>query len=292
VGYAYGDKALRWGVRVADLIDDATWKERISENLERHRLRLESEGDLAQMKREAIDRLTPARDTLRALAVDGPAWLWERLSAGKRVLAEGAQGVMLDIDHGTYPFLTSSNTTTGAVCTGLGIGPSSIGQIWGVTKAYATRVGEGPFPTELHGALGEQLRTSGGEFGATTGRPRRCGWLDLVAVQRAVALCGVTRLVVTKLDVLDSIDEIQICTAYEDANGNPAAFPQTSAEFARVAPKCETHRGWQKPTRGAMSWEDLPSDAHAYLERIEALTGLPVAAVSTGSDRQHTIFRD
>jgi adenylosuccinate synthase len=292
VGYAYGDKMLRWGLRVADFIDDATWQEQVRWNLDRHRPSLGDREDPETMLREVLDRLAPTRATLRSMAVDGPAWLWERLRAGKPALAEGAQGAMLDIDHGTYPFLTSSNTTIGGVCTGLGVPTSAIRDVWGVVKAYSTRVGEGPFPTELKSGVGESLRDHGREFGATTGRPRRCGWLDMVAVRRAVALCGVTRLALTKLDVLDSFEEILIATEYETDSGESAPFPQTSREFQSIRPRFESLPGWRLSTKGVVSWDELPAPAREFIERIEELAEVPIGLVSTGSDRDHTLLRN
>lgn len=291
VGFAYGDKALRWGLRLADLLDDAHWIDRLRSNLERHALAL---GPAFQLERELAriaERLEPARIKLRALAVDGPAWLWERMGQGKRILAEGAQGTMLDIDHGTYPFLTSSNTTTGGVCTGLGVPPSAIGEVWGVIKAYSTRVGEGPFPTELTGPEGEALRQHGNEFGATTGRPRRCGWFDAVIGRRSVALTGTTKIALTKLDVLDDLAEIPLATSYRDPKGEAAPFPQTAEQFAAIRPQTETIPGWKCSTRGIQEWGKLPRAAQAYVARIEELLGVPVALISTGSDRSHTIWR-
>lgn len=291
VGFTYGDKVLRWGLRLAELLDDAHWRDSLRRNLERHLAALGPDFDLDDRLEDITARLAPAREVLRPLAVDGLAWLWERLRANKRLLAEGAQGAMLDIDHGTYPFLTSSNTTTGGVCTGLGVPPSAIGEVWGVMKAYTTRVGEGPFPTELTDAVGTRLRELGHEFGATTGRPRRCGWLDIVALRRAVALCGVTRLAVTKLDVLDDFDPIPVAVAYETHDGQLAPFPITAEQFAAVRPRFETLPGWKTPTRGITRWEELPRQARAYVTWIEEMLGVPAALISTGSDRRHTIWR-
>ncbi|MBN1478389.1 adenylosuccinate synthase [Candidatus Sumerlaeota bacterium] len=291
VGYAYGDKALRWGLRVADLID-SKWTMKLRRNFERHQGLHRLSDDPETTLREIFDRLAEARDVLAQLAVDGPAWIWRCNSAGKRILAEGAQGAMLDIDHGTYPFLTSSNTTTGGVCTGLGVPPRAIGEIWGVSKAYTTRVGEGPFPTEELGEMGETLRQAGSEYGATTGRPRRCGWLDVPALRRAVALCGVTKLALTKIDVLDDLDEIPVAVDYATPDGEEAVFPITAEQFAEVKPVLETQPGWKNRTHAARTWDDLPERAQQYVEWISELVGVPIAMISTGSDRQHTIRRD
>lgn len=292
VGYAYGDKVTRRGLRVVELIDDANWQDKVRANFLRHHPELEASGVHDEAIDKIIKQLEPTRDVLKRLAVDGPAWVWERLQQGKTTLAEGAQGSMLDIDHGTYPFLTSSNTTTGGVCTGLGVPPSAIGEVWGVVKAYTTRVGAGPFPTELLNETGEELRKAGNEFGATTGRPRRCGWLDLVALKRAINLCGVTKIALTKMDVLDDFDKIGVGIAYENGGGKEAPFPYTAEQFGKITPREITHPGWKSQTHGVTKWEDLPEKAQSYIAWIEEMTGVPVGLISTGSDRDHTIWRD
>jgi adenylosuccinate synthase len=292
VGIAYGDKVLRWGLRLADLLDDDHWQERLHRNLERHLPALGPDFDLDRQAKEIIERVAPSREILRPLAVDGPQWLWDRMRAGKRLLAEGAQGAMLDIDHGTYPFLTSSNTTTGGVCTGLGVPPSAIGQVWGVTKAYTTRVGEGPFPSEQINEQGEALRQTGNEYGATTGRPRRCGWLDVVVLRRTVALCGATKLALTKLDVLDQLAEIPVAVAYETESGQEAPFPQTAEDYARIRPRHRNLPGWQTSTRAATRWSDLPKKAQEYIAQVEEMVGVPIGLISIGSDRRHSIWRE
>jgi adenylosuccinate synthase len=205
---------------------------------------------------------------------------------------EGAQGTLLDIDHGTYPYVTSSNATIGGVCTGLGIPPRAIDGVLGVAKAYTTRVGEGPLPTELTGEIGDRLRETGQEFGAVTGRPRRCGWYDAVAVRYAVRVNGLDALALTKLDVLDGMQELQICTSYRSGGTTLSEFPGELAQLAACEPVYESMPGWTTPTKGVRRFADLPRDAQRYIGRLEELTGVPAAIVSTGSAREDTIIRD
>jgi adenylosuccinate synthase len=210
---------------------------------------------------------------------------------GRAIMFEGAQGTLLDIDHGTYPYVTSSNATIGGVCTGLGVGPRAIDQVLGVAKAYTTRVGEGPLPTELTGEIGNRLRETGQEFGAVTGRPRRCGWYDAVAVRYAARVNGLDALALTKLDVLDGLPELQVCTSYSCRGAVLTEMPGELAHLAACEPIYETLPGWTQPTRGVRNYDDLPSEARAYIARLEAITGVPAAIVSTGSGREETIFR-
>jgi adenylosuccinate synthase len=212
--------------------------------------------------------------------------------AGRAIMFEGAQGTLLDIDHGTYPYVTSSNATVGGICTGLGIAPRAIDNVLGVAKAYTTRVGEGPLPTELTGPIGERLRESGQEFGAVTGRPRRCGWYDAVAVRYAVRVNGLDALALTKLDVLDDLPELQVCTAYRYQGSTLTEMPADTAQLAACEPIYETLPGWTAPTRSIRRYEDLPREARAYVARLEEITGVPAAIVSTGSGREDTILRD
>ena len=207
----------------------------------------------------------------------------------RKAMLEGAQGSLLDVDHGTYPYVTSSNTTVGGVCTGAGVGPNAIDYVLGITKAYVTRVGGGPFPTELFDPVGERLARRGDEFGATTGRPRRCGWLDAVALRRMVSLNGVSGFCVTKLDVLDGFEEIRICTAYRLDGELLDAPPLESHSWADLEPVYETFPGWQESSRGATSMEELPANARSYLQAMEELCGAPVHIVSTGPDRAESI---
>jgi adenylosuccinate synthase len=213
------------------------------------------------------------------------------MGKGNAVLFEGAQGTLLDIDHGTYPYVTSSNATAGGAATGLGVGPKAIGAVLGVAKAYTTRVGEGPLPTELDGEAGERLRETGQEYGASTGRPRRCGWFDAVAVRYAVRVNGLDALAITKLDVLDGMDELQLCTAYRCNDATLHEMPGDTSQLAMCAPVYETMAGWKQPTAGVTDFDALPIEAQAYIARLEEVTGVPAAIVSTGSERDHTIIR-
>ncbi|MGE3510063.1 MAG: adenylosuccinate synthetase, partial [Vicinamibacterales bacterium] len=210
---------------------------------------------------------------------------------GRRILFEGAQGTLLDIDHGTYPYVTSSNATVGGACTGLGVGPRAIGAVLGVVKAYTTRVGEGPLPTELSDDMGQRLRDSGNEYGAVTGRPRRCGWYDAVAVRYGARINGLDALALTKLDVLDGLERIDICTAYRCGSHMLSEFPSDVGQLAACEPIYESMPGWNTPTKGVRRYEDLPEAAQRYIARLEAVSGVPAAIVSTGSDRSETILR-
>jgi adenylosuccinate synthase len=213
----------------------------------------------------------------------------DALRRGQRVLLEGAQGAMLDVDHGTYPFVTSSTTTAAGAATGSGIGPTVIDEVLGVVKAYTTRVGSGPLPTEIPGALGEHLRTIGGEYGATTGRPRRCGWFDAVVVRYAAQVNGLTGLAITKLDVLDTFDEVKICTGYRVGDVAHEYFPYDLTLLDGAEPIYETMPGWQSPTSAARAYDELPARARAYLERIQELTGVSISYVSVGTKREQII---
>jgi len=208
------------------------------------------------------------------------------------MVLEGGQATLLDVDHGTYPFVTSSNPTSGGACTGTGVPPTRIDQVIAIVKAYTTRVGEGPFPTELHDESGDFLRNTGAEFGTTTGRPRRCGWYDAVAVRYAVRVNGLDALALTKLDVLDGLPDLQVCTGYRVRGTAIQEMPGDLAQFSACEPIYETIAGWSQPTAGVRKYEDLPAEARAYIARIEAITGVPAAVLSTGSAREDTIIRD
>jgi adenylosuccinate synthase len=229
---------------------------------------------------------------LRPLVTDTSLYLHRAMLDGRRVMFEGAQGTLLDIDHGTYPFVTSSNATAGGVSTGLGVGPRSVGTVLGVAKAYTTRVGGGPLPTELLDATGERLRETGQEYGASTGRPRRCGWFDAVAVRYAVRVNGMSALAVTKLDVLDGLDEIKVCSAYQCGDEIVTEMPSDSSQLAVCLPIYETMPGWNAPTRGVTTFSELPLEARNYVRKLEGISGVPAAIISTGSERDHTIIRE
>ena len=291
IGPAYEDKIARRGLRTSDLLNQDVLAEKIEHILEFHNFELT--GRFGMEPLSAKEMLAEARELGTYFAdqvADVSGRLYELRDAGKRVMFEGAQGSLLDIDHGTYPYVTSSNTTIGGVCTGAGIGPNAIDYVLGITKAYVTRVGGGPFPTELFDENGERLARRGDEFGATTGRPRRCGWLDAVALRRMVRLNGVTGFCVTKLDVLDGFDEIKICTAYRLDGEVLDAPPLDSHSWADLEPVYETFPGWSESSRGATSLEELPENARKYLKEMEELCGEPVHIVSTGPDRSENII--
>jgi adenylosuccinate synthase len=289
IGPAYEDKIARRGVRVGDLANPNALTEAIRHNVDaRNRIIGDSTMDAGQV----LDDLRAAWKRMSPWVTDVSLFLARARAEGRSIMFEGAQGTLLDIDHGTYPYVTSSNATIGGVCTGLGIPPRAIDAVLGVAKAYTTRVGEGPLPTELTGPIGDRLRESGQEFGAVTGRPRRCGWYDAVAVRYAVRVNGLDALALTKLDVLDGMPELQICTAYRCGGSTLKEFPGDVAQLAACEPVYETVSGWSSPTKGARRVTDLPTEAQRYIARLEALTGVPATIVSTGSAREDTILRE
>jgi len=289
IGPAYEDKIARRGVRVSDLGNGDALAEAVRHNVDaRNRLIKESTMDWRQVHGD----LQRAWERMRHWVTDVSVFLARARREGKSIMFEGAQGTLLDIDHGTYPYVTSSNATIGGVCTGLGVGARAIDGVLGVAKAYTTRVGEGPLPTELTGELGTRLRESGQEFGAVTGRPRRCGWYDAVAVRYAVRVNGLDALALTKLDVLDGLPELQVCTGYRVRGSVIEEMPGDLAQFSACEPIYETIAGWTQPTAGVRKYESLPAEARAYISRIEEITGVPAAVLSTGSAREDTIIRD
>jgi adenylosuccinate synthase len=229
--------------------------------------------------------------TLSPFIADTFQLLMRASKDGKSILFEGAQGTMLDIDHGTYPFVTSSSTTIGGVCTGTGVPPKMIHSALGIAKAYCTRVGEGPFPTEDSGSDGDRIRDAGGEYGSTTGRPRRCGWFDVVAVKYAADINGLDALVLTKIDVLDGFDEVKVCVGYELDGKRINHVPAIRGDYSRCKPLYETHPGWKTHTAGVVAWEDLPAGARSYVEYLSGLLGIPVVIISTGKERDQTVIR-
>jgi adenylosuccinate synthase len=288
IGPAYEDKIARRGIRVCDLMDARGLEESVRDNvMARNRLVQDSTMDW----RVVFDQLLVYGERLRPWVRDVSLMLAEAMQAGQSILFEGAQGTLLDIDHGTYPYVTSSNATVGGVCTGLGVGPRAIGAVMGVVKAYTTRVGEGPLPTELVGDMGNRLRDSGNEYGAVTGRPRRCGWYDAVAVRYGARINGFDALALTKLDVLDGLDRIDICTAYRCGSRTLTEFPSDIRQLAACEPVYESMPGWPSPTRGVRRFEDLPEAARRYIARLEEVSGVRAALVSTGSERDDTIHR-
>ncbi len=290
IGPCYEDKVGRRVVRVADLADDATLVARV-ERLAVHHDALRRGLGMPALDRDAL--LAELRAIApRILPFARPVWkvLAEERRRGRRILFEGAQGALLDIDFGTYPFVTSSNTMSGAAATGTGLGPNAIDFTLGIVKAYTTRVGEGPFPTELDDANGQRLGERGREFGTVTGRQRRCGWFDAVLVRQTCAVGGVSGIALTKLDVLDGFDELRICTGYELDGERLDHLPTAADQQARVLPVYETFEGWQESTAGARRWADLPAAAIKYVRRIEELIACPVALLSTSPERDDTIL--
>jgi adenylosuccinate synthase len=292
IGPAYEDKIGRRGVRVGDLADPSDNGPLAGAVRENVAARNRIVGNADMKAQDVIADLRKQWGRLQPLVTDVSLYLHRAMAAGKSVMFEGAQGTLLDIDHGTYPFVTSSNAVAGGAATGLGIGPKSVGTVLGVAKAYTTRVGEGPLPTELDGAMGERLRETGQEYGASTGRPRRCGWYDAVAVRYAARVNGLDALAITKLDVLDGLDELQVCTQYRAGSETISEMPGDTSLLARCDPVYETLPGWKTPTRGVTNFDALPREAREYIAFLEKTSGVPAAIISTGSDREHTIVRD
>jgi adenylosuccinate synthase len=290
IGPAYEDKVARRCVRLGDLLDAPRFEERLASIMEYHNFMLANYYKVPEVDFQAtLDETLGMAEQLRPMVADVTGMLHDYREAGANIMFEGAQGSLLDIDHGTYPFVTSSNTTAGGTATGSGFGPLYLDYVLGITKAYTTRVGSGPFPTELFDSYGEHLATRGHEFGATTGRPRRCGWFDAVALRNAVRINSVSGLCLTKLDVLDGLESIQVCVSYEDAAGRPVANPMDSADYEGLQPQYESMAGWSGSTLGAQRLEDIPADARAYIARLEELVGAPIDIISTGPDRVDTI---
>ena len=290
IGPAYEDKVGRRAIRVCDLADEQALEDRVDEVLLHHNALLRG-LDAAEVNREEL------LDQLRVIAPKvlpyaDTCWriLDQARRAGRRVLFEGAQAAMLDVDHGTYPYVTSSNTLAGQAAAGSGIAPSAVGFVLGITKAYTTRVGSGPFPTELYDEVGQNLGRIGREFGVVTGRPRRCGWFDAVMVRQAIKFGGIDGIALTKLDVLDGFDEIKVCTSYRRGGKKYDYLPAGVSAQAEIEPVYETFEGWRESTRGARSWADLPATAIKYIRRIEELIQAPVAMLSTSPEREDTIL--
>jgi adenylosuccinate synthase len=289
IGPAYEDKIGRRGIRVCDLLGDRTaLAEEVRENVSaRNRIIRESTLDWKPL----FDQVVADGERMRPWVGDVSLFLHRLIKEDKPVMFEGAQATLLDIDHGTYPFVTSSNASVGGVCTGLGLPPRAIGGVLGVAKAYTTRVGEGPLPTELSGELADRLRESGQEYGASTGRPRRCGWFDAVVVRYSARINGLDAIALTKLDVLDGLPEVLICTGYRTSSGTITEFPADLRALAGAEAIYERMPGWTSPTKGATRFEDLPGEAQRYVRKLEELTGVACAIVSTGSDRRETIVK-
>jgi adenylosuccinate synthase len=296
IGPAYEDKVARRGIRVRDLLQPERLRKRIEERLP---LALEELRELCQKAGEPVPALEAAKiledfcalgEKLRPHVGDASLFLAGQMARGARILFEGAQGTLLDVDHGTYPYVTSSNCVAGNAAVGSGLGPTAIDKVMGISKAYTTRVGGGPFPTELSDTLGEQLRRVGDEFGATTGRPRRCGWLDGVVLRYAVRVNGLSSLALTKLDVLSGIKTLQLCNAYELDGQRISELPGDYEDLGRVKPIYETLPGWEEKLTGVRTFDELPESAKRYVRRVEEISGVPVTCISVGADRGETVL--
>ena len=291
IGPAYVSKTSRRGIRMRDLLDEASLREKIDEALIEVNLHLASlYGAPTFTADELIPDLLDAGRQLAPYIRNTSDMVHDAIDLGQSILLEGAQGALLDVDHGTYPYVTSSSPTSGGACTGSGVPPLAVTHVMGISKAYCTRVGNGPFPTELDNELGEQIRKTGHEFGATTGRPRRTGWLDLVALRYAARVNGMSELVVTKLDVLDALDEVRACTAYRVNGVETKVFPLGCETLEAVEPVYTSFPGWKSNTIGITSFDALPAEAKTYLDFIESYLKVPIKIVSTGPDRTETIL--
>lgn len=293
IGPAYLDKTGRKGIRVGQMLDLEMFAESLEKSLQVHHEQLIRDGASGFDIKDSVQRYVDAAETLRPFIQDTSVYLSKRLQAGATVIGEGAQGTLLDVDHGSYPFVTSSSPTAGGALTGLGIGPTQVEKVVGVAKAFSTRVGGGPMPTEQDGEVAARLRGSGenfwDEFGTTTGRPRRCGWLDVSLLRYAAVINGFTELVLTKLDILSGFDELQIATAYE-LDGECIEFPpSTTSELGVVQPIYETMAGWSEDISGARKLEDLPQAARDYIQRVSELCGVPIHMVSVGPERDQVV---
>ena len=292
IGPAYEDKASRMGIRMGDLLRPDRLRERVRRVLDEKNCLIEHRFHREKLDPDQVtDQYLEYGKRLAPHINDATHVLQNRMAEGSRVLFEGAQGTLLDIDHGTYPFVTSSNVVVGNVICGSGVSPQGLKNVWGLVKAYSTRVGEGGFPTELTDDLGAEIRRVGGEFGATTGRPRRCGWLDLVVVNHSVRLNGLTGLALTKMDVLTGISPLKICIGYVLDGKHVDRVPADIDDLRRVVPRYREVKGWTEPLDACRAFEDLPKNARDYVETIEHLTGVPVALVSVGPAREQSILR-
>ena len=290
IGPAYEDKVARRGLRTTDLLNRATLEDKVGQVLDFHNFVLSQRFGLPALDQAAVvEEALALGEYFSARVIDVSRRIYQLRQLGKRIMFEGAQGSLLDIDHGTYPFVTSSNTTVGGVCTGAGVAPNAIDYVLGITKAYTTRVGGGPFPTELFDDTGKHMSRQGDEFGATTGRARRCGWLDAVTLRRMVELNGISGLCVTKLDVLDGLEELKICTGYRLAGEDIESTPVDADSWGCLEPVYAVLPGWQESSRGVTTLQQLPANARRYLDAMQELSGAPVHIVSTGPDRTENI---
>ena len=290
IGPAYEDKVARRGLRVGDLVDDNNFAEKLETLMEYHNFALKNYYKVDELNyQKVLDEALSYKDRLGSITVDVTQILDDYSREGRPMMFEGAQGMMLDVDHGTYPFVTSSNTSAGAAASGSGVGPNAFDEILGIVKAYTTRVGAGPFPTELFCEVGDHLGKKGHEFGATTGRPRRCGWFDAVLMRRSRQVNGLSSLCLTKLDVLDGLDELKICNGYDYKGQNVSVAPVGADALAQCEPIYETMPGWKESTVGSTKMSELPQAAQNYVARLAELVGVPIDIVSTGPDREETI---
>jgi len=291
IGPTYADKSERTGIRIIDMMDKDSFAEQLKWTIDYKNVVLEKLYDLQPLNADdVLEEYSAYADRLRSHITDSSLQIYSAAQQKKNILFEGAQGTLLDLDHGTYPYVTSSNPVAGGACIGSGVGPTTIDRVIGVAKAYTTRVGEGPFPTELHDDVGSMICEIGAEFGTTTGRRRRCGWFDGVVSRYAVRINGLDCLAITKLDVLDTLDEIKVCVAYELDGERCKDLPSSAQQFARCKPIYETLPGWKKSTEDCRSLEDLPQEALDYLEFLAKLTEAPIAIVSLGASRDQTII--
>ena len=292
IGPTYSDKIARVGLRTCDFIDASQLQATIESNYEEKKKILKNlYGESLPDLSEIVDQMMAYRDMFMKFIGNTQSFLRDEIDAGKIILCEGAQGTMLDVDHGTYPFVTSSNSTAGGACTGLGIPPGKISGAIGVIKAYTTRVGEGPFPTELHDGYGEQLRKEGAEFGSTTGRPRRCGWFDAVVGKYAVELNGITKVTLTKVDVMDQLDTVHVCTGYRHNGKLVTGMPASLAVLEQCEPVYMEYPGWKAKTSGIETFDKLPENAKRYIDGLQDHLGVEIPLVSTGPGREETIMR-
>ncbi|MEW8956430.1 adenylosuccinate synthase [Clostridium sp.] len=291
IGPCYTDKYERCGIRVCDLMHKEVFKEKLKENIESKNKYIIDVLNGEELNFDEIyNEYLEYAERLRPYVKDVSVRVYDEIKAGKKVLFEGAQGMLLDIDHGTYPYVTSSNTTSGGVCSGVGIGPNMITNAIGIAKAYTTRVGKGPFPTELNDETGEWIREKGHEYGVTTGRSRRCGWLDLVILKTTARVCGLTSFAVTKIDTLAGLEKIKVCVGYKFNGDVIDYFPASLEDLAECEPVYEEFEGWGEEVADARSYEDLPENAKKYLKRIEEFTGVKIAIVSVGPRRDQTMM--
>ncbi|MCC3144681.1 adenylosuccinate synthase [Halanaerobium sp. Z-7514] len=292
IGPCYTDKTARRGIRIADLLEEGRLRAKLEKALDYHNVILKNVYNAQELKAEEIIKsLKPYIEKLRPYITNTSLLLNQAHQANKKIFFEGAQGTLLDIDYGTYPFVTSSNPTAGGVCTGTGMGPTTIDDVIGVTKAYLTRVGAGPFPTELKDKWGEFLRDKGHEYGVTTGRPRRCGWLDIPILKHAVRVNGLTEIALTKIDVLSGLKEIKLCTAYQHGDKQVEEFPPYLESELPYEPIYESWPAWDEDISGCRTYEELPPNAQKYIERIEELVGVPAKIISVGPGRKEAIIR-